>query len=274
MASALRPARCIASARRTCASRASVESGPHPPRVCSACAKSFSACTKFDSDNCTSPSVLTSSACVAASRFCDCAICSSACSTSASGVGRWSRGRCARAASNKPTTKSRTVFARAASRRATFACHSVAPNAASSPSTKDHRQRHAAAMTLREFPRAIPARRRMRAHRASVEIALDVVGQRAGRRIAPLRFLGQRFQQDVVEIAAQRRTQLQIGHARGRVAADRAHRLGDARRRPPRRAFRADAEQQFVQQHAETVDIGRRGDRRRRGSAPAPRSSA
>ncbi len=132
---------------------------------------------------------------------------------------------------------------------------------------------HAAAMALDEFARPIPARRRMRENRAATEITLDVFGERARRRVAALRIGFERFEQDIVQVAAQQTTQAlrrrsgrrdcrRIAFVREGV---RGRAPTDERGRTLRFAvgaeFGPEAEQQFVQQYAEAVDVGRGRDR-------------
>ena len=90
--------------------------------------------------------------------------------------------------------------------------------------------RAADAMACDELARAVPARRRMREHRARFEVALEVVGERRGVGVTMRRLLGERLAQHGVEVAAQRR------------ACVAAH--------GPR------AEQQLVRDDAERVDVG------------------
>ncbi len=107
------------------------------------------------------------------------------------------------------------------------------------------RRQHAALVARDELARAIPARRRVRGDRKARQMAFDVVGERAGRCVAPVGLGLERLQQDVVEIAAQAPLQRRIAVGIGE------------RRRPARRPAGARAEQELMQQHAERVDVGR-----------------
>ena len=121
------------------------------------------------------------------------------------------------------------------------------------------RDRDAAAMPLHELARAVPARWRMGMHGQGFEVALEVIGEFARTGIASLGLLGQRAQQDIVEVAAQRRAQ---HGARCRQAPLVGGIGADARRRTCRmRAVGPFAEQQFVQHDAERIHIGRGRDR-------------
>lgn len=75
------------------------------------------------------------------------------------------------------------------------------------PAGKHHGEHHAAAMSANKFSRSIPVGRRMRRDRLSIEMAFDIVGERSGRCIAAIGFVGERLGHDIVEIAAQRLTQ-------------------------------------------------------------------
>ena len=133
-----------------------------------------------------------------------------------------------------------------------------------------HACRHRPGMPADELAGAITPGFRARAHRSTLPPAFQVLDHRDRRRIAALRFLAQRLQHDIVEIAAQLAPQRRRrGLARGRGfavfghALARAHRLGAADRvfqcllRHVGDALCALAGQQFVEQQAELIDIGR-----------------
>ena len=98
----------------------------------------------------------------------------------------------------------------------------------------------------------------MRADRLRVEMAADVLGERAGRGIAPLGFLRGRLQHDVVEVAAQLATgpgRRRRQHAGTGVGIDlRGRRAGIAVPAPV-------TGHDFGEQHAERIDVGGGGDR-------------
>ncbi len=125
---------------------------------------------------------------------------------------------------------------------------------------REQRRDDDAALVARdELLRAIPGRRRMRRHRAAIEQPFDVVGERAGRDIAPLGLGRDRLQHDVVQIAAK----LAARHRRRRGQhAGLVVRRDVAGRRAAGSVVEALAGDQLAEQHAEREDVGRGRDRR------------
>ncbi len=140
-----------------------------------------------------------------------------------------------------------------------------------------HRQRGGddrAGVAADELGAAIAPGLRVGGDRAPIEVALDVVGERRHRRIAPLRLAAQRHQDDVVEIAFQRgaryggsapapaaprarRGQHQAGTL-GRGGVERAEHVGDG---AVAEVERLAAGEQLVEDHAERVGVAGGRDR-------------
>ena len=117
---------------------------------------------------------------------------------------------------------------------------------------------HAAAMTREELARAIPGGRWMGADRLRVEMAPDVLGECAGRAVAPFRLLGGRLHHDVVEVAAQLPAHFL---RRRRQHAGCGRRIDLCRRRAGVAVAAATPGHQFAEEYTQRVDVGRGGDR-------------
>ena len=117
-------------------------------------------------------------------------------------------------------------------------------------------------VSLEILPDAVAPRVGRRAYRLLVEVPPHIVGQVGHRGISSLRLFAQRHQADVVQVAGRNR----------RAGGPAAHALaGTGRSRLQNRSFqlagltlaveRMLSRDQFVEQHPQAVDIGRRGDR-------------